>query len=306
MFSIIICTYNGGRTLKNVINKILLQNNYDKYVKEFIIVDNASTDNTSEIIKNFKIQSDIIYSYEPKCGLANARLNGVNIATGSWIIFVDDDNELDSDWIETAAHYIESHNDIGIFGGSVIPKLEFNPTNEELQRLKKHYGMLACTDMYREDIDFSKNVSPFIGIIGAGMVIKTEYIKELVSLGWINQMGRTKDNTAAGDDSEISNFVTEKKGKKSGYCPHLIIQHNLPESRLQESYLLKLHSSISEAGYRGQSLKSFYVLRRFKWLMHILFSKNPYKKDSLEYKMKEQGDAIYIDLLKKDKFIFRG
>lgn len=306
MFSIIICTYNGIRTLKKVIDKVLSQNSYEKYVEQFIVVDNASTDKTAELIKSYSVNSSIIYSYEPKNGLGYARLNGVNLATAKWIVFVDDDNELDVNWIETAAKYIENNKEIGICGGSVIPKLEFNATDIEMDRLKKHYGMLACTDMNRSKIDFKKKTSPFGGIIGAGMIVRTEYLKELVSIGWIKQVGRTKDNTAAGDDGEISNFVTERKGKKMGYCPYLIIEHNIPKSRLQDDYLLKLNCSLAEGKYKSQSLKKWYVLRRVKQIFKFFIESNPYNTDTLEYKMWEQGKMIYFNNLKKDKFIFRG
>ena len=133
------------------------------------------------------------------------------------------------------------------------------------------------------------------------MVVRTEYLKELASKGWIKQIGRTGNDTASGDDGEISHFVTEKKGKKAGYCPYMIIEHNLPQSRLQENYLLKLNRSLSIGCYKRQSLKPFYVLRRIKQLMLYIIKKNPYKERTLEYEMWEQGKKIYIELIINDK-----
>lgn len=301
MFTIIICTYNGERTLEKTLNHIYAQDEFDEYIEQVIVVDNASNDETASIIKKYSRPEKLIYSYEAKPGLGNARLNGVYLADAEWTVFVDDDNELDSNWISNAAKYIGSHPNIGIFGGTVIPKLEFAATQEELMRLKNHMGMLACTNYSRKEIDFSREKSPFGGIIGAGMVVRTEYLKELASNGWIKQMGRTGNNTAAGDDGEISRFVTEKKGGKAGFCPYMILEHNLPQSRLQENYLLKLNASLADGCYKGQSLKKWYVLRRVKQLMIYAFKKNPYGINTLEYKMWEQDKCIYMESVKRDR-----
>jgi len=77
MFSIIICTYNGTRTLRTVIDKVLSQNEYDKYIEQFIIVDNASTDETAKLIKSYGSNSGITYSYESRSGLARAGIKNL-------------------------------------------------------------------------------------------------------------------------------------------------------------------------------------------------------------------------------------
>ena len=305
MFTIVICTYNGERTIEKTLNHIYAQRKFDEYIEQVIVVDNASTDRTLTIIKSYIESKKLIYSYEAKPGLGNARLNGVRLASAEWTVFVDDDNELDFDWISNAAEYIVCHPNIGIFGGTVIPKLEFTATQEELMHLKNYMGMLACTDYSRKSIDFRRQKSPFGGIIGAGMVVRTEYLKELAAKGWIKQMGRTGNNTAAGDDGEISRFVTERKGRKAGFCPQMILKHNLPKSRLQEDYLLKLNASLAEGCYIGQSQKKWYVLRRVKQLMIYAAKKNPYEINTLEYKIWEQSKYIYLESVKSDKLFRR-
>ena len=116
-FSIVICTYNGARTIGKVIDTISNQKNYDKFIDEIVVVDNASTDETKEIVLNKKKNNpDIIYSFESKSGLSYARLNGVMLVKNEWTVFIDDDNELRDDWIEQAAKFIENNRNIGIFG----------------------------------------------------------------------------------------------------------------------------------------------------------------------------------------------
>ena len=305
MFSIIICTYNGERTIKKAIEKILCQENYDKYVEQFIIVDNASNDSTKDIIYEYAENNNIIYSYEKKSGLGYARLNGIKIASAEWVVFVDDDNELDCNWIKTAAEYIKDNPDISIFGGNVIPKTEFRITNEESERLSKYYEMLACTSFKRDDIDYTLSQVRNGIVIGAGMVVKTKYLKELAKRGWINQMGRVKNNTAAGDDGEISFFITNVKHEKSGFCPNLIIEHNIPKERLQEEYLLRLRRDLVVGSYNLQSMKKWYVLRRIKGIVKILFNSSHRGEKEFDRKMNEMSKKLYLKLVWQDKLVFK-
>ena len=304
MFSVIICTYNGRRTIERVIESLLDQEELSLLVEQIIVVDNASTDGTKNIVDRY-LTEKLIYSHEKKQGLGYARLNGLRLAKAEWIVFIDDDNELSKDWIKTAAEFIRENQEIGIFGGSVIPKLDFDPTKEELERLGCFKRMLACSDMNRKDIDFKRKVSPFGGIIGAGMVVKKEHLKELEKRGWLKQIGRCGDSTDSGDDSEISYFVTEVLKKEAGFCPYLIIEHNISRNRLEKDYLLRLSASIMESDYIQQGIKKYYVLRRIRSLIKFVGTKNPYQKNSFDYKVWEIRKESYISKVKQDKLVYR-
>lgn len=299
MFTIIICSYNGARTIHDAIRSVLQQDEYDSLVEQFIVVDNASIDSTKDIVNGFSDER-ITYAYQPLAGLGNARLKGVELATADWIVFVDDDNELDPNWIKTAAEFIESHPSVGIFGGSVVPKLEFEATAEEYEHLKRHRGMLACTDLSRDQIDFSRTRSPLYCTVGAGMVVKTVYLKELADRGWIKQMGRTKDNLASGDDTEIGVYIIQRRKQEEGHCPRMILEHNLSRNRLQSDYLLKLHRPLITASYNYQTRRKWYWLRRMKRIVYYLTKKNPYKDGTLEYQMWKQEKKLYLSYCLKD------
>ena len=90
LFSVIIPTYNRGYCINKTIDSILLQN-YSSY--EIIIIDDCSTDNTSDIIYNIENSSKIIY----KRLLINSGPNiakniGSKIAKGEYLIFLDSDD----------------------------------------------------------------------------------------------------------------------------------------------------------------------------------------------------------------------
>lgn len=93
--SIIIPTYNRAELLKRAIESVLNQT-YDNII-EIIITDDGSTDNTKEIVEEFKKRdSRIIYSINTKYphGPTGNKNNGLDLATGEFIGILDDDDVL--------------------------------------------------------------------------------------------------------------------------------------------------------------------------------------------------------------------
>lgn len=99
LISVIVPVYNVGNYLARCIESIIGQT-YKKL--EIILVDDGSTDNSSEICDRYK-KSDERIKVIHKCngGLSSARNAGIEIAAGEYLAFVDSD-----DWI--LSHHIES------------------------------------------------------------------------------------------------------------------------------------------------------------------------------------------------------
>lgn len=93
LISIIIPCYNAEYTIAKCLTSVISQN-YQNL--EIIIVDDGSTDKTSEIITEFqKKDVRIILFKQNNSGVSKARNKGIEIASGSFICFVDSD-----DWVE--------------------------------------------------------------------------------------------------------------------------------------------------------------------------------------------------------------
>jgi len=88
--SVIIPTYNRADTLHLAIKSVLNQTFQDF---EIIIVDDASKDNTQEIIRDFNDKRIKYIYHELNKGEAAARNTGVKNSSGEYIAFLDDDDE---------------------------------------------------------------------------------------------------------------------------------------------------------------------------------------------------------------------
>ena len=86
MLSILVCTYNHARFLEHCLNSALGKG-------EIIVVNDASTDNTLEVLSKFSNKIKVITNKERK-NLLESRKIAFENCTGDNIVFLDDDDEL--------------------------------------------------------------------------------------------------------------------------------------------------------------------------------------------------------------------
>lgn len=106
-FSIIIPTYNRGWILGKTIQQIQNQS-FTNW--ELIVVDDGSTDNTRETVLQFAEQDKRIkYIYQTNARQAAARQKGLENTNGTWITYMDSDDEIYPDYLQTAYTYFAGH-----------------------------------------------------------------------------------------------------------------------------------------------------------------------------------------------------
>lgn len=93
--SVIVPVYNAGKYLQECIDSILNQTLFDL---ELILVDDGSTDDSPEICEQFaKKDARVRCIHQANAGAAAARNQGMNVARGEYIAFVDSDDWIDAD-----------------------------------------------------------------------------------------------------------------------------------------------------------------------------------------------------------------
>lgn len=107
MVSVIVPIYNVEKYLKKCIESIIAQ----KYANlEIILVDDGSTDSSYEICELYsKKDPRIILIHKENGGLADARNVGLKNAQGEYIAFVDSDDFIDADMIDSLIKLIQNH-----------------------------------------------------------------------------------------------------------------------------------------------------------------------------------------------------
>lgn len=117
-FSVIIPTYNRGYLILDTINSVLLQKYKDF---ELIIVDDGSTDNTEELIKEkYSHLSNVKYIKQNNAERGAARNNGLKNASGKYINYFDSDDIMFDNHLSTAFDIICKYNNPAIFNLNYI------------------------------------------------------------------------------------------------------------------------------------------------------------------------------------------
>ncbi|MAS09667.1 glycosyltransferase family 2 protein [Salinisphaera sp.] len=90
---------------------------------QLIVVDNASTDRTADVLASYAESLPIVSLYEPVAGYARAKNRGLEQATGEIIVFTDDDVIVASNWLSALFDASQRWPDVNIFGGRIQPVL---------------------------------------------------------------------------------------------------------------------------------------------------------------------------------------
>ncbi len=108
LVSVIIPTFNRGYCLEESIRSVLEQSFIDF---ELVVVDDGSTDNTSELVRRFPAVK-LIRLEEKNRGVSFARNRGVVEAQGDWVGFLDSDDLWEQGKLATQVKWIERHPDL--------------------------------------------------------------------------------------------------------------------------------------------------------------------------------------------------
>lgn len=111
--SIIIPVYNSEKHIKTTLGSILPQLRENV---ELIVIDDGSTDSSYDIISQLcENEKNIIYERKENGGVSSARNQGVNIASGNYIAFLDSDDTYNPGAIDIFLNEIKSECDLYVF-----------------------------------------------------------------------------------------------------------------------------------------------------------------------------------------------
>jgi len=226
--SAVVCCYNSAEVITPTIASLSNQEVPPGFGYEVILVDNNCGDETVELAEkawqNPSCPLKIVK--EEKTGLLYARETGVSYARYDILLFVDDDNTLNNDWVKKLVRIYGSMPRVGTVGGFNHPLFQ----GEKPSWFDRFQVTYACGPVVGGRIKL-----PF----GAGLSFRTAVIKEIFSSGLpLYLIGRTKNALLRGDDTEMY-FRCRLMGWDFHYAPSLELQHFLLARRLNWNYVCR-------------------------------------------------------------------
>ena len=268
ILSVVICTYNRGKYIPMVLNSIQEQT-LSPANFEVLLINNNSPDNTDEIIKNYQQNSQlpIHYIIEYNQGISYARNRGVNEAQGEIIVFLDDDETVEPDFLQNVKTFFESTPDAGITAGPVVPVFETTKP-EWLSKFIER----AITGEYNKGNKIIKLPPKDYPGTGHACFRKALFDK----YGSFNtNLGRKGSSLMGAEDKDF--FLRLMEGNEvCYYLPGAKIYHHIPAEKLTESFFDRLTYAMGKSE-RVRTLnlgKRFYYRKLleevFKWAASLI------------------------------------
>lgn len=241
--SVVIATFNRAALLAECLDHLARQPLAAG--DEVIVVDNASTDETPQVIEVARARFTVPFHHldEPAPGKSRAIARAVTVASGDVLAFTDDDVNVDSEWLD-AMRAAMSDDAVALAGGPVVPRWEGAPPRWLRIRLRSDKA-----DERRRDVRYGRLASPLgllhygpaaidLGprtVLGANMAVRRSAF--LCVGGFAGHLGKLRGTLLSGEDRELCRLV-QAAGMRAVYYPGALVHHFVPANRMRLRYYL--------------------------------------------------------------------
>ena len=234
--TILICTYNRARLLRETLSALRAMTPADHVRVEIIVVDNNSTDNTPLVIAEAARASAVpVFGLrETRQGKSFALNHGLQAATGDVIALTDDDVWPEPDWLNRIVTAFRER-DVTFVFGKVLPRWGRTPPPELLTpRAQDIWGPLAIVDYGDEPADYVPESTGQRLPIGANLAFSRAALLKIG--GWRTDLGKVNNTLISGEDHEIFMRLRRFELYAGYYDPAIAVRHFVPASRLTRRY----------------------------------------------------------------------
>ena len=232
--SVIIPSRNRADTLRACLDSLKRQTlSSDAF--EVIVVDNRSTDNTSEVVRDFANSLQMVYSYKDEPGLHVGRHEGLRLAKSDLLVYADDDIKALPSWLEAIASSF-ADTSVVMVGGNNYPDFEIPPP-VWLAQIWEHPSYKGRAFWPLSILDFGEGcfeIDPGY-VWGCNFSIRRNV---LIQAGGFHPDAMPKDKLRYRGDGEthVSNFVRDA-GLKVLFDSRASVYHRVSTDRMTLDYI---------------------------------------------------------------------
>jgi glycosyltransferase involved in cell wall biosynthesis len=205
---------------------------------ELLLVDNAC-DKPLASTWDISWHPNARHIREEDLGVSVARRRGMREAAADLLIFVDDDNVLERNYLSDAVSIGNDWPTLDVWGsGATIPEFESQPS-DYVSQIIPYLALRECSSPQWSNVFPCVAATPW----GAGMCLRKNVVRAYCEYSESSSVQiasrRGKNVLMCGEDVEIC-YVACKLGAGMGIFPQLKLTHLIPKERVGKKYLLKL------------------------------------------------------------------
>jgi glycosyltransferase involved in cell wall biosynthesis len=226
--SAIICTHNGAKLLRKALESLARQT-LAREDFEIIVVDNASSDATPQVVEEMRREhANLYYRREDRLGLSWARNTGAEIASSPYLAYLDDDARAEPQWMESLLAAFEACIPApDCVGGPVRLDWGGNAPSWLPTRYWRLYSSLDLGDAghFLREREY---------LVGANIAFRRAAL--LDTGGFDVRLGRLGGMLLSGEESAVLGKL-RKSGRPIFYEPKAAVWHFVQEKRRRRRWL---------------------------------------------------------------------
>ena len=240
MLTVLVATRNRAEILREVLEGFChLQQPSSGW--KLIVVDNGSTDQTTQVVASFAERLPLHSVSEPKLGKNLALNTGLGLVEGNLTVFTDDDIFPHPDWLIKLREAADSQPAYSMFGGPIVPRWEAPPPRW-VQWVETPGPVYGITEP-------SLKEGPIISwfIFGGNMAIRTSVLQS--GIRFDTAMGPRGSSYPIGGETDFV-MRLERQGHKAWHVQGAVVEHLVQEAQLNKTWVLQRAIRFGRGQYR--------------------------------------------------------
>ncbi|MCP3693328.1 MAG: glycosyltransferase family 2 protein [Planctomycetaceae bacterium] len=227
--TVAICTWNRADLLNQTLTRLQQLVIPEDLQWEIVVVNNACTDHTPEIVTRHQEHLPLRMVMEPEPGLSCARNRAVQAAQGRWIIWTDDDILVSNQWLAQYWKHIHDLPDASFLGGPITPWYEITAPDWVTAGWKTVCAAYGFRQLGDEIRPFTHRHLPFGANYGMPLDIQRRYPYD-------PDLGRKQAEMLSGEETVVLRKMLAD-GHRGYWLPEASIQHFIPADHLTLDYV---------------------------------------------------------------------
>lgn len=222
--TVIFATKNGAHVLPRTLNGYQALGQQD-FCWKLVVVDNGSTDATSEILQSYKDELPITILEQPAPGKNKALNTALPAVEGDLVIFTDDDAIPERGFLRHWRDTLRDKEDYDVFGGTILPLFEAPPPEWMLRSEAKFAELFAVQKLKTGPVDA-------VDIFGPNMAVRRRVLDD--GMRFQDSIGPNSQDKHYPMGSETDFCVrASKAGYRTWFTSAPTVHHIIRKSQLE-------------------------------------------------------------------------